>query len=107
MELLIGLFGSQVAAYVAVSVGGLIAAPLLGWILQQIPVEALKKKVGWFMYGAGKGMSLFFGVKFRWTKMYWETAIEPWFIVFLESIVSHGLSEFVRGLRSDNKKEVE
>jgi len=103
--MLIGLFGNPVAAYVAVSVGGIVAAPIIGWLLGKIPVEKLKKAVGAVMYRLGKLITLFLGGKFKLTKPYWNTAIEPFFIVFLEAIITHGLSEFIRGLRSDNEKK--
>ena len=103
--MLIGLFGSQAAAYVAVSVSGIVTAPVLGWLLNKIPVEKLKKAVGAVMYRLGKLLTLLLGGKLKLTKPYWNTAIEPFFIFFFEAIITHGLSEFIRGLRSDNEKK--
>ena len=40
--------------------------------------------------------------KFKWTKKVWNKTIEPYVVDAIDNIVSHGIQEFVRGLRSDN-----
>ena len=52
-------------------------------------------------YGMGVTCTLGMG-KWRYTKAFWNKTIEPYFVDLLDNVISHGLAEFVRGLRSDN-----
>lgn len=86
---LVGLFG--------VSIGG----GILKWILGKVPVDEIKKAFGGFMFWVGKVCTLNIS-KWPYVGKYWNSCIEPWFIVFLQGLVAFGLSEFVRGLKTDN-----
>ena len=54
------------------------------------------------MYGFGVACTLGLA-KYKWTKKVWNKTIEPYCIDFLDNIFGHGINEFIRGLRSDNK----
>ena len=80
--------------------GGASAVAL--WLLKRIPNEDLYSWVRTGAYWAGSVMTLGLG-KWKWTKGLWNKTVEPYFIDFLDNIFGHGLNEFIRGLRSDNK----
>jgi hypothetical protein len=83
---------------IGVSAGG----GLIKWILGKIPTEKVKTAFGGFMFYAGKVCTLNIS-QWPYVGKYWNSCIEPWFIVFFQGLISFGLSEFVRGLKSDNK----
>ena len=71
------------------------------WVLKKIPndkicavVEGCFEKLGILMTA---GLT-----KFWATKKLWNKTIEPYVVDAIDNIVSHGIQEFVRGLRSDN-----
>ena len=82
--------------------GGFVATWVIGWILKSIPNDTIRKKFGGLMYGLGvlvtAGLS-----KWKLTKGFWNKIIEPWLIDFIDNIVGHGINEFIRGMRSDDK----
>jgi hypothetical protein len=84
---------------IGVSAGG----GIIKWILGKIPVDEIKKRFGKFMFYAGK-VATFNISEWPYVGKYWNSCIEPWFIVFIQGVISFGLSEFVRGLKSDNQK---
>lgn len=83
----------------AVSV--LIIGRILKLILGKIPTQFLRNKFGVLMYGCGCIVTLGLA-KWKFSRNFWNSTVEPWIIIFLESLISFGLSEFIRGLRSDN-----
>ena len=54
------------------------------------------------MYGAGVACTLGLA-KYKFTKKVWNKTMEPYFIDFMDNVFAHGINEFIRGLRSDNK----
>lgn len=98
MEWLIAKAGIQATQY---AVGG-VAAVSLAWIFKKIPNEKIKAKFGLCMYGFGVACTLGLA-KYKWTKKIWNSTIEPYFVDFLDNVFGHGINEFIRGLRSDNK----
>lgn len=86
------------------AVGGL-AAIILAWALKKIPNAMLRAKFGALMYGLGVAVTLGLA-KYKWTRSVWNKILEPWVIDAIDNIVVKGISEFVRGMRSDNIKDV-
>ena len=99
IETLIPIVGPWVIGIVGAALGG----SVLNWVLGKIPTEKIKIVFGKIMYGLGVTVTLGLA-KWKYSAKVWNKTIEPWVIVFLESLISYGLSEFVRGLRSDNSK---
>ena len=98
LEWLVAKAGLEATQYAA---GGL-AAVGLAWAFKKIPNAQIKAKVGLVMYGAGVACTLGLG-KYKFTKKFWNKTMEPYFIDFMDNVFGHGLNEFIRGLRSDNK----
>ena len=97
MEWLAAKLGVEVAQYAA---GGAVAV-VVAFALKKIPNATIKAKLGVVMYGAGVACTLGLA-KFKFTKKVWNKTIEPYIVDAIDNIVSHGIQEFVRGLRSDN-----
>jgi len=97
MEWLAAKLGVEVAQYAA---GGAVAVGV-AFALKKIPNATIKAKLGVVMYSAGVACTLGLA-KFKWTKKVWNKTIEPYIVDAIDNIVSHGIQEFVRGLRSDN-----
>jgi len=97
MEWLAAKLGVEVAQYAA---GGAVAV-VVAFVLKKIPNATIKAKLGVVMYSAGVTCTLGLA-KFKWTKKVWNKTIEPYIVDAIDNIVSHGIQEFVRGLRSDN-----
>ena len=76
-------------------------AVVVAFALKKIPNATIKAKLGVVMYSAGVACTLGLA-KFKWTKKVWNKTIEPYIVDAIDNIVSHGIQEFVRGLRSDN-----
>ena len=89
--------GVEVAQYAA---GGAVAVGV-AFVLKKIPNATIKAKLGVVMYSAGVACTLGLA-KFKITKKVWNKTIEPYIVDAIDNIVSHGIQEFVRGLRSDN-----
>ena len=98
MEWLAAKLGAGAAQYAA---GGAVAVGV-AWALKKIPNATIKAKFGLLMYGAGVACTLGLA-KFKWTKKVYNKTIEPYIVDAIDNIVAHGIKEFVRGLRSDNK----
>ena len=97
MEWLAAKLGVEVAQYAA---GGAVAVGV-AFALKKIPNATIKAKLGVVMYSAGVACTLGLA-KFKWTKKVWNKTIEPYIGDAIDNLVSHGIQEFVRGLRSDN-----
>ena len=97
MEWLAAKLGVEAVQYAA---GGAVAV-VVAYALKKIPNATIKAKLGVVMYGAGVACTLGLA-KFKWTKKIWNKTIEPYVVDAIDNIVSHGIQEFVRGLRSDN-----
>jgi len=97
MEWLIAKLGVEAVQY---ATGGIVAVGA-AWALKKIPNKTIKVKFGVLMYGAGVACTLGLA-KFKWTKKVWNKTIEPYVVDAIDNIVSNGIQEFVRGLRSDN-----
>ena len=97
MDFIISKLGGAAVGYAAGGIG----AVAIAWILKKIPNATLKAKFGLVMYRLGIFCTLGMG---RWkvTKKFWQKTIEPWVVDAISNIIGHGISEFIRGLRSDN-----
>ena len=95
------ILASKVFPWAVGMVGASVGGAIIKWILGKIPVEKIKNKFGKFMFYAGKVCTLNIS-KWPYVGRYWNSCIEPWFVVFIQGVLSFGLSEFVRGLKSDN-----
>ena len=98
LEWLVAKAGVEATQYAA---GGLVAVGL-AWAFKIIPNEKIKAKAGLVMYGAGVACTLGLA-KYKFTKKVWNKTMEPYFIDFMDNVFAHGINEFIRGLRSDNK----
>jgi len=97
MEWLIAKLGMSTLQYAAGGIGAVAVA----WTLKKIPNKRIKAQIGMITYGMGVTCTLGMG-KWRYTKAFWNKTIEPYFVDLLDNVISHGLAEFIRGLRSDN-----
>lgn len=97
MEWIVAKLGVSAVQY---TVGG-IGAVAIAWALKKIPNKTIKAKFGVMMYSLGVASSLGMG-KWKLTKKFWNKTIEPWVVDAIENIIGHGISEYIRGLRSDN-----
>ena len=97
MDWLIAKLGMSTITYGAGGIGAVAVA----WTLKKIPNKRIKAQIGMITYGMGVTCTLGMG-KWRYTKAFWNKTIEPYFVDLLDNVISHGLAEFVRGLRSDN-----
>ena len=97
MEWLAAKLGVEAVQYAA---GGAVAV-VVAFALKKLPNATIKAKLGVVMYSAGVTCTLGLA-KFKWTKKVWNKTIEPYIVDAIDNIVSHGIQEFVRGLRSDN-----
>lgn len=78
------------------------AGPILRYLLSKIPIDKLKEKTGKVFFKLGAFVSGFLGNRVPYLKKVYESAVEPWVILVLETLVTNCLVEFIRGLRSDN-----
>ena len=97
MEWLIAKLGVSTIQYAAGGIGAVVVA----WVLKKIPNKQIKAQVGMIMYGLGVTCTLGMG-KWKYTKRFWNKTVEPYFVDLLDNVVGHSLTEFIRGLRSDN-----
>lgn len=102
MTILTTILASKLYSGIAALLIAAAMGPLLKMLLEKIPTEPVKKKFGSLMYGLGCFITLGLA-KWKYTKKFWNSTIEPWVIIFIESLITFGLSEFIRGLRSDNQ----
>ena len=97
MEWLIAKLGVSTLQYAAGGIGAVAVA----WVLKKIPNKQIKAQLGMMMYGLGVTCTLGMG-KWKYTKRFWNKTVEPYFVDLLDNVVGHSLTEFIRGLRSDN-----
>ena len=97
VEWVLAKVGLNAVSYAGVGLLGLAVA----WGLKRVPNDALKAKLGAFMYGAGVTCTLGLA-KWKWTKGIWNKVVEPWVVDAVDNILVTGISKFVEGLRSDN-----
>ena len=95
------LLGTYLTSKVLAYFGGSILAFVAGYILKQIPNDKIKRVVGKFFYGLGVTITLGLS-KYKYTKGFWNKAVEPYFIDLIDNVVGEAIKEFIRGLRSDN-----
>jgi len=91
------LLQQHATSTIGLSVGGVAVA----WVLKKIPNETIQSKFGNFMYGAGVACTLGLA-KWKFTKNIWNKTIEPYIIDSIDNIIVAGITQFVKGLRSDN-----
>lgn len=97
IELITAKLGGAAVGYAAGGIG----AVAIAWGLKKIPNETLKAKFGLFCYKMGiistLGMS-----RVNFLKPFWRH-VEDWIVDAIQNIIGHGINEYIRGLRSDNK----
>lgn len=77
-----------------------IVTVVLGYILKRIPNEKIQAVVGKFAYGLGVLITLGLS-KYKFTKPFWQSIIEPWFIDLFDNTIGTFTRKFIEGLRSD------
>ena len=75
-------------------------AGIILWVLKKVPNDKIYNSVEKLFKGLGVAMTLGLG-KFKLTKKYWNSTIEPWIIDLVENTVGAAVNGFVKGLRSD------
>jgi hypothetical protein len=83
---------------------GIVASWFVAFIFKQIPNNKIKAVVGKFFYGLGVSMTLGLS-KWKLTKGFWNSTIEPWFVDFISNVFGEAINQFILGLRSDNDPE--
>ena len=105
MSIVAAILANKIYTGIAVAGIGMLAGPLVKLILSKIPTEDIKKWTGDKAYKLGVLVTTLLGKKISGINVVWNSCIEPWVILLLETVVTNCLSEFIRGLRSDNDKE--
>ena len=75
-------------------------AGIMLWVLKKVPNDKIYNSVEKLFKGLGVAMTLGLG-KFKLTKKYWNSTVEPWIIDLVENTVGAAVNGFVKGLRSD------
>jgi hypothetical protein len=75
-------------------------AGIMLWVLKKVPNDKIYNSVEKLFKGLGVAMTLGLG-KFKLTKKYWNSTIEPWVIDLVENTIGAAVNGFVKGLRSD------
>ena len=75
-------------------------AGIMLWVLKKVPNDKIYNSVEKLFKGLGIAMTLGLG-KFKLTKKYWNSTVEPWVIDLVENTVGAAVNGFVKGLRSD------
>ena len=75
-------------------------AGLILWGLKKVPNDIIYNAVEKCFKSLGVAMTLGLG-KFKLTKKYWNSTIEPWFIDLVDNTVGAAIKGFISGLRSD------
>jgi len=75
-------------------------AGIMLWVLKKVPNDKIYNSVEKLFKGLGVAMTLGLG-KFKLTKKYWNSTVEPWVIDLVENTVGAAVNGFVKGLRSD------
>ena len=70
------------------------------WMLKKVPNEEICGWVEGICCTLGKCMTLGLS-KWKFTKVFWNKTIEPWFIDLLDNFVGGAVRGFIKGLRSD------
>jgi|GEM_PF-5556419 len=80
-----------------IALGGVI----LAYILKVIPNDKIQAVVGKLFYAAGVVVTLGLS-KYKWTKPFWQSVIEPYIIDLVDNTVGTAVKQLIAGLRSDN-----
>ncbi len=96
-----GLIESWAIGSIASWASGIVGAWLLAFILKKIPNKKIKLIVGKFAFGLGVTITLGLA-KWKFTKGFWNKTIEPFFIDLVDNVIGEFVSQFIKGLRSDN-----
>ena len=70
------------------------------WMLKKVPNEEICGWVEGICCTLGKCMTLGLS-KWKFTKVFWNKTIEPWFIDLVDNFVGGAVRGFIKGLRSD------
>lgn len=103
MEFIATLLGPEIINYIFTAILGSLSAVLVGFIINKIPNAKIKAALGKLSYGAGVTMTLGLS-KYKFTKGFWNSKMEPWLINFVDELIKHCTLEFIRGLKSDNQE---
>ena len=80
-------------------IGGGTAGVLL-WVLRKIPNDDICAFIETMFYGIGKAMTLGLS-KWKFTRTFWNSTIEPWFIDLVDNLIGGAIRGFIEGLRVD------
>ena len=83
-------------------VGGGTAGIIL-FVLKKVPNDQLANVVETAAETCGTVMTAGLS-KWSFSKKFWNSTIEPWFIDLFDNVMGGIIRGFVKGLRSDNKK---
>ena len=83
-------------------VGGGTAGIIL-FVLKKVPNDQLANIVETAAEACGTVMTAGLS-KWSFSKKFWNSTIEPWFIDLFDNVMGGIIRGFVKGLRSDNKK---
>jgi len=81
-----------------IGAGGLV----LAYIFKQIPNDFLAGKVRALFRGFGVVITAFFGGKWKPTKPFWNSIIEPYLVDVIDNTVGAAVAGLIEGLRTDN-----
>lgn len=86
------------------TVGGILVL-VVGWLLNKVPVNTIRARIGAFGYGLGTSVSIAMGKHHIKPLAYlYRKTLEAFFIRIVKDIVIWFFLKFIDGLESDNKK---
>jgi hypothetical protein len=75
-------------------------AGIVLWVLKKVPNDQIASIVETFFYGCGRTMTLGLS-KWSFTKKFWNSTVEPWFIDLVDNTAGACVRGFIKGLRVD------
>jgi hypothetical protein len=94
-------FGGIIEGIKLASIGGGLGAIVL-WTLKKIPNDQIESAIALLFENLGRVITLGLN-KWSFSKKVWNSVVEPWFIDFVDSLLSGISRGFTKGLRSDNE----
>ena len=76
------------------------SAGLVLWLLKRIPNDKIYDLVENSAHALGSLLTLRLS-KWKWTKNFWNSTIEPYFIDLIDNLIGGAVRGFIKGLRVD------
>ena len=81
-------------------ISGISTTGIVLWVLKKVPNDYIAEMIETMFYGLGKAMTLGLS-KWDFTRKFWNSTVEPWFIDLVDNVVGGAVRGFIKGLRVD------